>query len=419
MISRDLLKLVLTEQKIIIENKSFGIKREILDIVKTKKKLPHVVILTGIRRSGKSTLLKQIIETYYKKDYYYINFEDERLFNFQAQDFNQVYDVLLEIYGEKKTFFIDEIQNVDKFELFIRRFYEKGFKFFITGSNANLLSKEFGTKLTGRHVNITVKPFSFKEYLIAKNTKIDLYNSENISLIKQKFNEYLIKGGMPEFVIFNDPEILIRIYEDIIIKDVSVRYNVDNFQILKELYQYIITNFSKKFSYNSLKKFININSSNTIKKYIDYLSQTHLISLINKYDTSLKKQLINDKKAYILDNGFIHFVSKKSTKDKGWLLENLIYNYISNKKDVFYLSNGFECDFIQLIDKHIFQVTYELNDENKKREINGLINAMKYLKTNSGYILTYDQEDTLSINNNKINIIPVWKFLLKNDIIVN
>src|SRR3989344_7118381 len=157
MLSEEQIKEILVKQREIILNKKFGIERTILKKIESKLKLPHVTVLTGLRRSGKSTLLRQLIKKHYNdEDFYYINFEDERLFNFPASEFNRLYEALISLYGKKKTFFLDEIQNVTNFETFVRRFYEEGFKFFITGSSATLLSKELGTKLTGRHVDIIV-----------------------------------------------------------------------------------------------------------------------------------------------------------------------------------------------------------------------------------------------------------------------
>jgi len=178
MLTKEQLKQLLFEHHDIILRKELGVKRELLKIVETKIKLPHVLVLTGLRRSGKSTILRQIVKQYYNdKNFYYINFEDERFLGFEAKDFNIIYEALIELFGEQKTFFIDEIQNVEKFESFVRRFYDAGFKFYITGSNAQLLSKELGTKLTGRHIDIVVKPFSFKEYLSAKNIELLMMRS--------------------------------------------------------------------------------------------------------------------------------------------------------------------------------------------------------------------------------------------------
>src|SRR3989344_6929304 len=237
MISKDQLKQTLIEQRDAILRKTIGIERTILRHIEKKARLPHIVVLTGLRRSGKSTLLRQLIKTEYKdKEFYYINFEDERLFDFHAENFNMIYEALVELFGEKKTFFIDEIQNVHNFENFVRRFYDSGFKFFITGSSAKLLSNEIGTKLTGRHVDIVVKPFSFIEYLASKKFAYDkqaIFKTNTRTELKKYFAQFLVEGGMPEYVQYNDPEILMRVYEDIIIKDIVVRYKVSNQKQLK------------------------------------------------------------------------------------------------------------------------------------------------------------------------------------------
>ncbi len=421
MLTKEQLKQIVVSQRENILKKSFGIERSVLKEIEQKRKMPHVIVITGVRRCGKSTLLKQIIEQYYKnKEFYYINFEDERLFNFDASKFDEIYETLVELYGECKTFFIDEIQNINNFETFVRRFCDNGFKFYITGSNANLLSKELGTKLTGRHVDIVVKPFSFLEFLKLKKFKFEknmMYLTEGRVKIKKLFIEYLEKGGMPEYLQFKDDEILMRTYEDIILKDIIVRYHVDNIASIRELYQYMVSNFSNKFSYNAIKKITGIGSVNTVKKYISYLEETFFAKTINKFEHSIKKQLINDKKLYIIDNGFLKTLSTRLTKDKGWLLENIVFNTLNRQYvDVFYFSEKQECDFVTLKNKKIhsiMQVTWELNENNKSRETNGLITAMDTFKQKTGLILTYDQEDELKIGNKKIIVKPVWKWILE------
>lgn len=415
-----MLKLVLVEQRESLLQKPIGIKREVLDHIVSKINLPHIIVLTGIRRCGKSTLLRQIIDDMYNNDdFYYINFEDERLFNFNAKDFNQIYEALVELFGDKKTFFIDEIQNVPNFENFVRRFYDNGYKFYITGSNAKLLSKEIGTKLTGRHLDIIVKPFSFKEFMTFKGIQFDenmLYKTESRAEIKSLFQEYLFGGSMPEYVMYKDKELLMQTYEDIIIKDIVVRYNIENVIRLKELYQYTITNFSNKFSFNSLKRIIDFGSVNTIKLHLGYLCETHLAKMITKFDYSMKKQLINEKKLYVIDNGFISAISTRSTKDKGWLLENLVFNRLTDDFEIFYHSGKSECDFILVERNNIktaMQVTWELNEPNRDREINGLVEAMQTYDLKSGLLLTYDQEEEIIINLKKIHIKPIWKWLLE------
>ncbi|MBU2523558.1 MAG: ATP-binding protein [Nanoarchaeota archaeon] len=420
MLSEAEIKEILVKQRETILNKKYGIERTILIEVESKIKLPHVVVLTGLRRSGKSTVLRQLIKKHYKdEDFYYINFEDERLFDFPASEFNRLYEALISLYGKKKTFFLDEIQNIANFETFVRRLYEEGFKFFITGSSATLLSRELGTKLTGRHVDIIVRPFSFLEFLELKEVKTNkesIYKIEAKVGIKKYFEEYLIKGGMPEYLIYNDPELLTRIYEDTVIKDIAVRYKVDNVAVLRQLYSHLISNFANKFSYNSIKKFTSINSVNTIKKFISYLEETYFAKTINKFDYSFRKQIINDKKFYVLDNGFIGVISKKLTKDNGWLLENLVFNCLNNDHEVFYYFNEKECDFLIVKNKEIkqaIQVCYELNEENREREIAGLMEAMEKFKLKEGLLLTNSQEEEIKLTGKNIIVRPVWKWLLE------
>lgn len=417
MISEELIKNVLVEQREGLLRRKYGVKRDVLSRIDEKKKLPHVVVLTGMRRVGKSTLLRQIIKEHYNDDdFYYINFEDERLFNFPVNEVNRLYESLIELFGKKKVFFIDEIQNLDNFEVFVRRFYEDGFKFYITGSSASLLSKELGTKLTGRHVDIVVKPFSFLEFLKLKKFEFDrgeIYRSDVKIKIKSYFDEYLVRGGMPEYLIYGDLEILDRVYEDILLKDVAVRYGIDNIRQLRELYQYLVTNFANRFSFNTLKKIINLGSVNTIKKYISYLEDTYFAKTINKFDFSLKKQLVNDKKLYVVDNGFISVISNRLTKDKGWLLENLVFNLLGD--NVYYYRNGYECDFLVVKNKKVtkaIQVCFELNEKNRAREFGGLIETLKQFNLKEGLVLTYNREDELELENKRIKIVPIWRWIL-------
>ncbi|MFH1750815.1 MAG: ATP-binding protein [Candidatus Micrarchaeota archaeon] len=420
MLQKEQLKQVLAEQRANFLKKDLGVEREALSIAAAKLKLPHVIVITGLRRSGKSTLMRQIVRKFYSDDsFYYVSFEDERLNGFDASQFNDIYEALVELFGEKKAFFIDEIQNVDKFESFVRRFYDNGFKFFISGSNARLLSKELGTKLTGRHVDIVVRPFSFNEFLVLRKFHFEkalLYKTESRAALKKLFGEYLELGGMPEYLVYDDPEVLTRVYDDIVIKDIAVRHGVENVAQLRDLYRYLVANFGNKFSLNSLKKLLNFGSMNTVKAFVSYLEQAYFVSVASKFDYSLKKQLVNDKKLYVADNAFIPLLSAKTTKDDGRMLENLVQNVLSEKANVFYFGNGSECDFVTVEKNDLqlaVQVCWELTEENRDRELKGLFSCMDALKIKHGLVLTYDQEEELVFEGRKIQVKPVWKWLLE------
>jgi len=420
MFNKDQFKYILADQRAAILNKPLGIERVLLADVDKTIKLPHVVVITGLRRVGKSTLMRQIIQKYYADQrFYYINFEDERLFKFKTEDFNLLYEALIELYGEQKTFFIDEIQNIEHFENFVRRFYDANFKFFITGSNANLLSREISTKLTGRHFDITLRPFSLREYLSMQNVIFEkemLYNTIERMKIKSHFQDYLVNGGMPEYLIYKEPEILSRIYEDIVIKDIAVRYNIANLFEMRDVFLYLITNTANKFSFNKLKTVSGIGSITTIKNYIHYLAETFFIQVINKFDYSLKKRLVNDKKSYVIDNGFFNVLSTKITTDIGWLLENLVGNVLSETTKLYYFSDKYECDFVIQQDNLVttaIQVTNAISENNEKREYSGLLGALKTFNLKEGLILTNDQEAISEIDGKTIHIKPVWKWILE------
>ena len=421
MLGKDFVKGLLKEQKEKFLIRDTGIEREVLSEAVEKLNIPHAVVISGIRRCGKSTFLAQIVKNYFQKsNFYYINFDDERWIGFEAKDFNLIYEALLEIYGEARTFFIDEIQNIKGFELFVRRFYDDGFKFFITGSNSDLLSSELGSRLTGRYVNINLYPFSFREFATLKKLQFPenkIFTTSDKAIFFKHFEEFFFSGGMPEYLIYRDDDTLKQIYHDIVIKDIAVRFNVSSLNQMRELYLYLITSSGKRFNYASLSKSSGIQSSSTIINYISYLELTWFASQVRKFDFSLQKSRRNEKKLYIADNGFINLLSQSFTRDKGRLFENLVFNQLRKRAEIFYFSGKYECDFICTTNRkvtHAFQACYDLNDTNFERETSGLLEAMRYTGLREGYLLTLDRNEEIEINGLKINILPVWKWILAN-----
>lgn len=421
MINKELIKQVILEQREYFLKKQTGIRRTAMDRIMQKVSLPHIHVITGLRRSGKSILLRQIVkELFNDVNFYYLNFEDERLLNFNATQFNLVYESMLELYGPQTNFFIDEIQHVRDFDSFVRRFYDQGFRFYLTGSNADLLQEEISTRLTGRHIDTYLQPFSFPEFLSAKKISIStdgLYRSEERAPVISLFDEYLVKGGMPEYTFYQDNEIIRRTYEDIVTRDIFFRKKVENILAAKELYLYLIGNFAQRFSYNSLQKAIPGISINTVKKYTEFLVSTYFSLLINRFDFSVQKQMVNDKKIFICDNAFVVNLSTRVGVDKGWLLENLVMNRLSTAcTDLFYYSGNRECDAVTVDQKQVtgaFQVCWELNHTNEKRELDGLLEAMDRTGVPEGMVLTYNQEEIRTVKNKTIQIKPVWKWLLQ------
>lgn len=419
---KSLLKEIILEQEKDRQGLDKGVPRTALDVALRHAALPHAVVVSGIRRCGKSTLLNQVINDLYKNGVYYFNFEDERLIDFNVEDFNDLYEVFLELYGEKKVFFFDEIQNVPQWEVFIRRMQGKGCKFFITGSNASLLSKELGTKLSGRNVSIELFPFSFAEYLSFKGfqlSKNGLSLTTERAALKKHFAEYLKHGGMPEYLKYQDQTLLKRVYEDILYRDIVARYGIKQVKPLRELGLYLLSNIGGTFSYNNLKKVLGLGSMNTIKSYADYLENSYLIFLINKFSYSLKEQFVALKKIYCIDNGLAESIAFQFSKNKGKFLENLIFLELRRKfPEVYYYktANNLEVDFLVKFgrkDLQLIQVADNLHrDKTRQKEINSLVKAMEELKLKTGLILTDDDEEEIKIPGKNINVMPVYKWIL-------
>lgn len=410
---------MLVEQREGFLRKVPGITREALAVTGEKINLPHVIVITGIRRCGKSTLLRQIAGEYFgNTDFYYLNFEDERLIGFPAKEFQDILETQMELFGEKKCFLIDEIQQNEGFEWYVRRLSDQGYKFIITGSNARLLSSEISTKLTGRHADIYLGPFSFREYLDYKGILVqaaDIYIAEKKAILKREFEQFLQWGSMPEYTLYQDAEILFRTYEDIVYKDIAVRHGITNVRSMRELYHYLVSNICRPFSFRTLTKVTGIDSPVTVRKYIHYLEQTYFIRQVSKFDFSLKKQLINNKKVYVIDNAFFQKISFQYTGNKGWLLENLVAGELFKSGEVYYHQDKQSCDFIlkKMQGFEAYQVVFEMNEDSREREIKGLLEAMDMLGLDSGTVITYDEEGELDKDGRHINLLPCWKWLLK------
>lgn len=401
MILKETLRQVVKSQKSELLRFEYGVERENLNEIDLK--LSFAIVLSGIRRCGKSTLLHQLITK--TTNYCYFNFEDTRLINFEPEDFEKLNDIFMEDNQECEYYFFDEIQNAPKWEIFVRAMLDKQKKFIITGSNASLLSKELGTRLTGRHLRYELFPFSFKEMLVFTNKKPCI----------ESFEEYLNKGGFPDYLKFNKSEILQELLNDIIARDIIVRHRLREAKTVKDMALYLLTNVGKEFSYNGLKTLFNLGSTNSALSFVSYFEDSYLLFTIPKFDYSLKKQLVNPKKVYAIDNGLSNVNSASFSLDKGRMLENIVFLHLRRKyKEIFYFKEKNECDFLLKEKNQIIsaiQVCYELHEDNKKREIDGLIEPITKFDLKEGLILTYNQEDDFNIAGKKILVKPVWKWL--------
>ena len=416
--NKELLKTVIADQDYYFEQAKDSVKRELTDNFCNS---PEIGIITGIRRCGKSTLLQQIRATQPEKDYY-INFDDERLASFKVEDFQMLLEVFYELFGEQKTFYFDEIQNIDQWERFIRRLHDTGHKVYITGSNARMLSRELGTHLTGRYISCELYPFSFKEFIMLKRPDLlgkNYFKTSTKAEILALFHDYFYNGGFPNFVKTGDELALKTLFENILYRDIMVRNNITNEKEIKELVSYLAGNYARLSTNSELADIIGVKNATTVKNYLGFLSDSYLAFQTCKYDYSVSKQILNPKKSYFIDNGLVRRVGFSFSADLGHLLENLVFiELLRRGKTIYYHNKGQECDFILVEDKTVttaIQVTYTIpNEKTRKREIDGLLDAMKTYKLQSGLIITDDTEEIIMENDKQILIIPAWKWLLEN-----
>lgn len=376
-----------------------------------------IKVITGPRRAGKSVFAIQILQGL---DFSYINFDDERLLN--ISDYEEILKAMREVYGETRYVLFDEIQNLRSWEVFINRLQRKGLNIVITGSNAHLLSRELSTHLTGRYIQFQIFPFSFIEFLRARDFAVDdnLKIKERQGLLLNCLDEYLKSGGYPEVVVKNAEakNYLTTLFESILFKDVTKRWNVRYTKKLHDLGHYLITNHSGEFSYTRLKNVLSFRSVHTVENYVSYLIEAFIIFDINRFSYKLKEQLRSPQKVYAYDTGMINAVKFTVTRDTGKLIENAVaiellrrgiepyyYKTVSGKEIDFVIRHGSEI-------KELIQVCYNPEDhETKKREVNALIKSSKELKCDNLLIISWDYAGEETFADKKVVFLPLWRWL--------
>ncbi len=383
-----------------------------LNIKPTKEFISSIV---GARRVGKTFLLFNLISKIKnRKEVLYVDFDYPEFLDFNGADLPELVNLHLQLFGQLKYIFFDEIQNIKDWERGLKKIYEgKKYYIFITGSSAQLLSRELASRLRGRTLSYNLFPLSFREFLAIKNikppSKEKYLPSERKNKIIFAFNKYLRLGGYPQIILEERlKEAIIKDYKDLVLfRDLVERYNLKNLYVVKHFFEYLISSFAKEISidkfYNFLKSQNIALSKKTLYNYLEYFSSSMFFHFLRSFNVrqSLRKVYLNDT---IFGSGA-----------KGRNLENLVFVDLLRRrnKDIFYFSHErkFECDFVILKDMAI-QVVWELNEDNKKRELKGLVEAIKYFKLKKAVVLTYNQEGTITINKVKIKIMPVWQWLL-------
>ena len=408
------------------------IPREIQKTIQSYLSSKEILFITGTRRGGKSSLMKLICADLIKDKHIpltnilYLNFEDERFIEFKVSDFNLIYEVFLEenAPNKKSYFFLDEIQNIPEWEKWVNRLYEMHqIKIFITGSNRKLLNSEVASTLTGRNRVITNFPFSFREFLQYKKIKhvnSSLYITEERTKIKNTFQEYLKLGGYPEVIKSNDPTLLEQYFKDFIYRDILPRYTIRKNKALRELCLFLASNIANIHSYKKLQQLVEAKSLNTIKHFLEIFEEVYLFFQVDLFDYSIKRQIYNPSKIYTIDTALSQSVSFQFSKNIGHIYENLVFLELKRKnKELYYWKDekGREVDLIIRSGREIvemIQVCYNLSNPNTRNcEIQALIKGHQALKNPKLTLITDDEEDTYQSGNISINMIPLWKWLIK------
>ena len=418
-ITKDLLRTIMIDQRANFLSQDTGVEREILPSLKKIINSDQITLITGLRRVGKSTLLAQIAKTYFKKNnFYYVSFEDERLAHFSVDDFDLLYQVLLEEYDEQSYFFLDEIQNIPQWERFVRRMHDRGYNFIVTGSNASLLSRELGTRLTGRYIQVDLFPFSFREYLLLHNFKVGSTTKDK-SALERHLNKYIISGGIPNAIKYPNINIHQSLYNDVIYRDIVARHNLENANSIKELGSYLLSNISTLISYNKLKELLKLGSVTTVKNYIEYFADSWLFFIVNKYAYSVKEQAIAAKKIYGVDNGLISNLGFSFSPNTGRLMENLVFLQLKRQNVPIYYyktKTGKEVDFYLPKSNTLIQVSLNINSAaTLERELSALSEASSELsftsKVSCNLITQHTVIDKVNIPDD-VTVISLSEYLL-------
>jgi len=389
------------------------------------------VIITGPRRAGKTYYLYQIATKLKGKNILYFNFEDERVIQPTTKDLTLLLETYQELHPSVKLedmyVLLDEIEHIENWEKFVRRIIEARARVFITGSNSKLLAKEISTAMRGRSVSFRLNPLSFREFLKLNGINEDnnriLYGSERFKAL-ELLEKYLKWGGFPEVTLAEDERLKTSVLQEYLLtmmhKDVIGRYKVDNVLALENLIKYMVSNISSQISFNKIEGWmdsIDITvSRTTLIEYSKYLENALAFSFVSKFDRSLKAQTRSLPKVYTTDTGLHTANSFKISHDLGRIAENAVYNHLAkDSKEIYYDSNGYECDFILKENYQVteaIQVCWKINEETKPREIEGLASAMKKFKLKKGKIVNWDYKGMEEKDGCKIEYITLLEFLL-------
>ena len=383
-----------------------------------------IKVVIGPRRAGKSVFALQMLTTATGSDFAYINFDDERLM--PPLNLDELLKAMIQVYGDTRTVFFDEIQNVTGWELFVNRLQRRGYNIILTGSNAHLLSRELSTHLTGRYREFRLLPFSFAEFLSARCFAVDetLAAPERQGLILKQLDDFLRIGGFPEVVVRGTEPAgyLAALFDGILFKDVVKRYAVRYSNKLHDVGRWLIGNVAREYTCTSLKNALAFRSVHTVENYVGYLIEAYLFMSVTRYSPKAKVRMSAPRKIYAYDTGMVNAVRFRTGSDTGRLLENLVAVECYRRGHEFFsfkTTGGKEVDFAVRTDSGaftLFQVCYDLSDpKTRKRELAALAKAAEELGVSGGTVLTWDEECVETVAACRVQLVPVWKWLLRLD----
>ena len=377
-------------------------------------------IVIGVRRSGKSTLCEKFVRQQ-EKPFAYVNFDDDRLISLKTEDFDSVLDALYQVYGDFEYLFLDEVQNIEGWQLFVNRLLRQKVHLFVTGSNSKLLSNELTTHLTGRHNRVELYPFSFVEYAAARGVELRALSTKAQALRKKALSEYLTEGGFPELLHEPNKQGYIEALLNAIVKnDIAKRFRVRHVEVLRQIAAYLADNFCQEVVPAKLAELFGV-SNHTIENYYSHLKEAFLLLGVPKFSYKSRER-VRSEKVYVVD---VAFVSERrgtfATENIGWRLENVVYiellrRYRPLYTDVFYYRDKqWEVDFVVAKDgrvRQLVQVAYDLSTEKTlNRELNALVKAAAKFHCEELLLINFDQERTIERDGHVIRLLPAAEWL--------
>jgi len=384
-----------------------------------------IKVITGVRRCGKSVLAHRVLRG---QPYGYVNFDDERLFSLSTADLNNVLEVLIEITSDMKFVLLDEIQNIAGWELFANRLQRQGYTVVLTGSNAHLLSRELATHLTGRHRVYEAYPFSFREYLRAREHETPrgkALSTRERAAVSALFAGYFAAGGFPEASQVANPRVYLQdLYDRTLTRDIAMRHGVRHIKTLKDIAFYVANNCGGKLTYQNIASAYSLGSLHTAKNYLSYLQEAYLFFAVEAFSFKVKERTRRPRKMYGIDPALIR-ATAGGLENRGLLLENVVFlELIRRRKIVHYYTdpNGkYEVDFVSRDPEtnavELIQVCADLSRaETRERELRGLQHAaaaFRHLRKENLLLLTMDHRGIEKVAGHEIACLPVWEWLLQ------